>query len=128
MHAKNISLLHPHDAEARLAPMYDVVPHTHHEGVDGELALAVNGVYTHRDLTAGDLVAEGQNWGIRDARRIVEDVLEQVRVFARSEAPHPGAHPELQDDIVRFASNLLDGRAAGESFQRNRGTGHDEKR
>lgn len=113
MHAKNISLLHPHDDEPRLAPMYDVVPQTHHQGIDGELALAVNGVYAHRDLTREDIVAEALLWGVRDPRPIIDSTLEQVRELARTETPQSESHPRLQADIARFTAQLLDGRAAG---------------
>lgn len=114
MHAKNISLLHPHDDEPRLAPMYDVVPQAHHQGMDGELALAVNRVYAHRDLTREDIVVEALMWGIRDPRPIIDSTLEQVRELARIETPQPESHPGLQADIVRFTTRLLDGRAAGD--------------
>src|SRR5690606_29175401 len=48
MHAKNVSLLHQPDGAISLAPAYDVVPHAHLPN-DGELALAIDGVYRHAD-------------------------------------------------------------------------------
>ncbi|MGC0369686.1 type II toxin-antitoxin system HipA family toxin [Microbacterium sp. SLBN-111] len=52
MHLKNISLIHLPDGTSRLAPMYDVVPQAFHLDLDGEMALAVGGEFSHRLLTS----------------------------------------------------------------------------
>lgn len=112
MHAKNIALLHPENGPIQLAPAYDVVPQAHlpHHG---EMALAVDGIYRHRDITKSNLVAEIRAWGTRDAAALVDEVLMTIRTTVRTETPNTLAYPRLADDIERFSTNLLDGRPAG---------------
>ncbi len=112
MHTKNISLLHPIDEPAELAPTYDFVPQVHLPN-DGEMALAVNQVYRHHVITRADLIAEGQSWGLRDAETVVDSALTSVLETVAIEAPHPRAFPGLRSDIEKFARNLLAGRGAG---------------
>lgn len=114
LHAKNISMLHLLDESARIAPAYDMVPMAHQTGVDGQLAFAVNGQYRHAAVTLDDLVMEAASWGVRDARPVTVDTLESIRDAAKGLDPVEGSHPRLADDVVRFSSNLLDGRGAGE--------------
>lgn len=112
MHAKNIALLHPPDGSVTLAPAYDVVPQAHLPH-DGELALAVDGVYRHAAVERSHLVAEIGSWGVRGAERLVDETLTTVAEVAAAESPVAGAHPGLVEDIVRFTTNLRSGRAAG---------------
>jgi serine/threonine-protein kinase HipA len=122
-HAKNISLLRLPDGSARLAPAYDIVPQAH-EGNDGELALAVNDRYAHAAITASDVVTELTGWGLRAAAELVTETLGRIAEAASVFAPDPRAHPGLDEDILAFTRNLLDGRAAGRplSVGRRRGT------
>lgn len=108
MHAKNVSVLHPPDGTCRLAPAYDMVPQTHLP-TDGELALAVNGVYRHASVTGADLVAEGEQWGISDAAARVETMLADLSGAVEAEVPLPEAHPGLVDDIGGFIERLRQG-------------------
>ncbi|MGW4631435.1 type II toxin-antitoxin system HipA family toxin [Nocardia sp. NPDC004415] len=112
MHAKNIALLHRPDGSSTLAPAYDFVPQTHQRN-DGEMALSVGGEYRHHGITREHLVAEGTSWGLPDAAEIVEATLSTALTTVRAESPHPRAHPTLPEDITRFTTNLLVGRAAG---------------
>lgn len=107
LHAKNISILHLPDGSVRLAPMYDVVPQLHLH-LDEVLSLAVNGVYDFPRLTGNDLIAEGESWKLRDARSIVTETLEQVRVIADSETPLPGADASLAGVATHQSKTLLD--------------------
>ena len=113
MHAKNLGILHPLDDEPRLAPAYDVVPQSHLPGIDGKMALAVNGTYRHAALDASDVEAEISTWGVRRADRIVEDCLAEIAEVVAEETPLPGAHPALQDDIATFTKNLREARPVG---------------
>ena len=108
MHAKNISVLHPPDESSRLAPAYDMVPQTHLP-TDGELALAVNGVYRHASVTGADLVAEGERWGIAGAAALAAVTLTDLAAAINAEAPLPGAHPGLVDEIGGFVDRLRRG-------------------
>lgn len=95
MHAKNISVLHLPDGACRLAPAYDMVPQSHLP-TDGELALAVNDKYGHADVTATDLVAEGERWQISGASSIVDQVLSRLAAAVRGEVPLAGLTPGWQ--------------------------------
>jgi serine/threonine-protein kinase HipA len=112
MHAKNISVLHHPDGSLTLAPAYDTLPQVHLAN-DGELALAIGGEYRHAAVTREHLVNEIASWGVRKAADVVAGTLAVVQETARTEVPHPRAHPVLADDIARFAQNLAAGRAAG---------------
>ncbi len=114
MHAKNISLLHNEDGTVGIAPMYDVVPQAHYD-TDGEFAFSVNGVLSHAGFTRADLVAEVATWGVGRAEDLINETLEIIRALAYVETPHAFAEPRLQDDVLRFTQNLLEGRAAGAS-------------
>ena len=111
-HAKNVSLLHPLDGPAELAPAYDVVA-LRHQPNDGAMALAVNGRYAHASLTVDDIAAEARSWGVRDAGTRVLDLLERVRAVAAEEEPDERAHPVVAGQIRGFVANLLGGRPAG---------------
>jgi serine/threonine-protein kinase HipA len=112
LHAKNISLLHRPDGSLALSPAYDVVPQAHQPN-DGEVALAIGGEYRHAAITRSHLIAEGRAWRLPGAADIAEETLAMVLRLARMEIPHKRAHPGLADDIARFTSNLLAGRAVG---------------
>lgn len=112
MHPKNLALLHSTDGTTTLAPAYDVVPQAHQDN-DGELALSVNDVYTHSTVTATDLVAEGESWGLADSASVVSAAIAIVQRTAATQTPHSLAHPSLQSDISAFAGNLAAGRGAG---------------
>lgn len=113
MHAKNISMLHFPDGRSTLAPMYDVVPQVHQDN-DGELALAVNGVYAHREIKRDDLVAEARSWGIRTPEEAIDQALAQIATTAATESPDPRAYPDISGEISRFTQNLMSGKAAGD--------------
>ena len=112
LHAKNLSLLHPPDAEPVLAPAYDVVPMAHLPN-DGEMALAVAGEYRHASVTIDHLVREGMAWRLPNAEALARETLLAIAEVVRDHGPHAGAYPGLAGDIARFSSNLLEGRPAG---------------
>jgi len=112
LHAKNLSLLHPLDGPAVLAPAYDVVPLVHQPN-DGEMAMAVDGEYRHAALTRAHLVAEGESWGLDDACGTVDETLDTVAEALAVERPHDDAWPDLAAELARFTANLVHGRPAG---------------
>ncbi|WP_104133775.1 type II toxin-antitoxin system HipA family toxin [Cryobacterium sp. Y62] len=112
MHAKNISMLHLPDGSTRITPAYDVVPQTHLDS-DGKMALAINRKYSHAAITIEDLIVEAEVWNVRAPRSIITSALEAVDALLRSESPVEQAYAGLQDDILRFTKNLLNGRPTG---------------
>jgi serine/threonine-protein kinase HipA len=117
LHAKNISLLHLSDESMTLAPAYDVVPQAHEDN-DGRMAMAINRKYDHRHITLDDIAAEGSSWGVTDARSIVESALDTVLAFASDSFPDPRAYTKVRDDIIRFTTNLIEGRGSAEDSPR----------
>jgi serine/threonine-protein kinase HipA len=111
MHAKNISLIHPPDGSARLAPAYDMVPLIHYPGIDGRMAMAINDVYEHSRIRRQDIVAESVRWGMSDVRaeEVVEETLTIIRTAIVHEEPHARAAPGLRDmiesTVVRLRSS-----------------------
>ena len=108
MHAKNISLLHPPDGSARLAPAYDMVPLTHYPGIDGRMAMSINDLYEHSRIGLGDLVTEAARWGVGHARAevVVAQALATIRATVQAETPHIRATPGLADQIRTLTNEL----------------------
>ena len=119
MHAKNISLLHHPDGSVEIAPAYDVVPQRHLPN-DGELALAVDGVYRHAAVTRANLLAEVASWRLRGVEELVDGVLADIAEIVEVEAPADGAHPGLVEDIRTVTTNLRAGRSAGAELSGSR--------
>lgn len=112
MHTKNLALLHSQEGNVTLAPAYDVVPQVHMNN-DGKLALSINGVYRHRDITRDDLIAELDVWGVRQTSLLVDRTLRGLVSIVTKEEPIVGAFPNLQNQILETISNLQTGHAAG---------------
>lgn len=112
LHTKNLGLLHPADADVTLAPAYDVVPQTHLAN-DGRMALAVNGMYRHQEISRDDLFAEFAAWGLRRAARTVTETLDELQTILREEEPLEGAFPLLDVQLQAFVDNLRDGSPVG---------------
>lgn len=112
LHAKNLGLLHPAEADVALAPAYDVVPQAHLPN-DGKLALAVNNKYRHMSITRDDLYAEFTLWRLRRAWAAVGSTLDELYSVVLQESPLDGAAPELQDTILNFIDNLRYGSPVG---------------
>lgn len=107
LHAKNISVIHAPDGELTLAPMYDIVPQLHLEGIDHTLALFIANTNDPHALTGGDLVAEAESWGLRAPAPTIIDTLDQITAIAARETPRPGAEPSLPSTIARRVDRLL---------------------
>ena len=108
MHAKNISLLHPPEGPARLAPAYDVVPLTHYSGIDGRMAMAINDVYEHSRIRRNDLTAEAGRWGLGAGRavEVIDQAVKVVRSTVKHESPHARAVPGLPALIDSLAVRI----------------------
>ena len=108
MHAKNISLLHPPQGAARLAPAYDVVPLTHYSGIDGRMAMAINDVYAHDRIRRSDLIVEAEQWGLGAVRasEVVDTAVATIRSTVQQEVPHAQAASGLSDLIDSMAARI----------------------
>jgi serine/threonine-protein kinase HipA len=118
MHAKNVSILHLPDETIKLAPIYDQVP-LRHQNTDGKMALAVNGVYSHANISLRDIVSELASWQCRcfsdDAGIVffVRNCLETYNDALSDTALNDKAHQSLKAEISLFISNLLLGKSVG---------------
>lgn len=110
MHSKNLGLLHPREGGVTMAPVYDAVPQSHAHN-DGKMALSVNGKYRFGDITRDDLHAEFASWGLRKAKPVITETLEELKQSVSTEEPLPGAFSELQTQIAVFVENLLEGKS-----------------
>ncbi len=115
-HAKNFSLLHLPDGQIELAPLYDVLPQVLAPDGQQNLAIGVNGVRFQPSVTMADLAAEGQSWGLLQARAeaVLADTLEQVR-YAVEDIAAEGVAANVPLLIANQARNLLNGKAAAVS-------------
>lgn len=80
---------------------------------DGELALAVDGVYRHAAVTRANLVAEVASWRLRDAEELVDGVLADIAEIIAAETPRRWCASGLVEDVRTFTANLRAGRSVG---------------
>jgi serine/threonine-protein kinase HipA len=116
-HAKNLSVLHPGDGSLALAPIYDVSPHRHYALGERRSAMDINAVQDIDAVTAGDLIAEAESWGVRpaDARDVVHGTLDRLRSeLTRSTASdRVGVPEEAFTTMERRVDRLIEGKPAG---------------
>jgi serine/threonine-protein kinase HipA len=77
-HAKNLAILHL-PGQSILADVYDAVPNLFQQDrIDYNLALAINGSFDHRRISAAHLIREADQWNVLppgEAERIVTATL-----------------------------------------------------
>jgi serine/threonine-protein kinase HipA len=77
-HAKNLAILHL-PGRSVLADVYDAVPNLFQpDRIDYDLALAIDGSFDHRRISAAHLVREGERWNVLaagEAERLVTETL-----------------------------------------------------
>lgn len=66
-HGKNLALLHPAPTHITLTPLYDTVPTVLWPRLRKTTAMTVNGRNQVDRITAGDLVAEAEQWSVNKA-------------------------------------------------------------
>lgn len=91
-HAKNLAILHL-PGRSVLADVYDAVPNLFQEGrIDCNLALAVDGSFDHRRISAAHLIREAESWGALrsgEAEQVVTRALADfTRALDRVPVPH----------------------------------------
>jgi serine/threonine-protein kinase HipA len=113
-HAKNFSLLHDDRGRTRLAPFYDAAPLALDPELGTALAMRVNGVTQLPDVTAADLAAEAEGWGIPFdvARDAIAEMLRRVVEATRRLPAHASIEKHVPGYIRGQAENLLAGATA----------------
>jgi serine/threonine-protein kinase HipA len=113
-HAKNLAILHL-PGRSVLADVYDAVPSLFQDGrIDYNLALAIDGSFDHRSISAAHLIREAEHWnalGTGEPERIVTAALADfAKALDRVTVP-PGV---LAATTTQLAWNVERLRAGGE--------------
>jgi serine/threonine-protein kinase HipA len=120
-HAKNLAILHL-PGRSVLADVYDAVPSLFQDGrVDYNLALAIDGSFDHRRISAAHLVREAQHWnalGTGEPEQIVTTTLADF-AQALDHVPVPPGVPAAT--TAQLAWNVERLQAGGEIGQRSTG-------
>jgi serine/threonine-protein kinase HipA len=116
-HAKNLAILHL-PGRSVLADVYDAVPNLFQEGrIDCNLALAIDGSFDHRRISAAHLIREGERWnalGVGEAERIVTATLADfAKALDRVAAP-PGVHAATAAQLAWNVERLQAGMEIGQ--------------
>jgi serine/threonine-protein kinase HipA len=83
-HAKNLAILHL-PGRSVLADVYDAIPNLFQEGrIDYNLALAIDGSFDHRCISAGHLIREGEQWNALAAGEAEQIVTKTLADFAKA--------------------------------------------
>lgn len=80
-HAKNVSLIH-RKSGTEFAQMYDAQPTLFHEHAHvTEMALAVNGEFSHHRMSMAEIVAEAVSWGVMTEASAISTVTTTLTQF-----------------------------------------------
>ena len=111
-HAKNISLLRHENGTVELAPAYDISMHAHSAASNGLSAMDVNGRTRLADITADDLVAEGNGWGLPRRRAVRAVATTATGLVHALEAIDRDTHPGVSDAAWATVETRVDQLAA----------------
>lgn len=123
-HAKNVSIVHD-EKGAHIADLYDAVPLLHVNDEPGrtgqrrrvdQLALAIDGEFSHHSVTLMSLQNEATSWGALSSRRIgiiLTDTIEQFSTALETEYPASEASPGLRDRLGYNLDRLAAGQSSG---------------
>jgi serine/threonine-protein kinase HipA len=115
-HAKNLAILHL-PGRSVLADVYDTVPNLFQEGrIDYNLALAIDGSFDHRRVSAAHLIREGERWNalrIGEAERIVASTLADFAKALDRVAVPPGVHAATATQLAWNVERLQAGGEIG---------------
>jgi serine/threonine-protein kinase HipA len=122
-HAKNVGIIHEPDHD-RVSDLYDAVPNLFQaDRIDWTLALAIDGEFDHRRITAQHFVREARSWGMRihDAERAVSETLSQFLAALDTVNVPSGASPRMPESLRHTVEQLLAGREIGRFDRRRKG-------
>jgi serine/threonine-protein kinase HipA len=113
-HAKNLAILHL-PGRSVLADVYDVIPNLFQDGrIDCNLALAIDGSFDHRRISAAHLIREAGRWnalGPSEPEQIITATLADFAKALDHVTPPPGV---LAATVTQLAWNLERLQAGGE--------------
>ena len=125
-HAKNLAILHL-PGRSVLADVYDAVPNLFQKGqIDFNLALAIDGSFDHRCVSAAHLIHEAESWNALrtgEAERVVSATLAEFAKALNEVAVPQGVPPVAVAQLAWNLERLQSGEEIGE-----RPSGHRRRR
>jgi serine/threonine-protein kinase HipA len=128
-HAKNLAVLHL-PGRSVLADVYDAVPNLFQKGrISHNLALAIDGSFDHRCISAAHLVREAERWnalGVGEADRIVTSTLADFAKALDNVVVPPGIEAAVTAQLAWNLERLQAGHEIGErpsGYRRKRRSG-----
>ena len=116
-HAKNLAILHL-PGRSVLADVYDAVPNLFQEGrINYNLALAIDGSFDHRRVSAAHLIREGEQWNalrVGEAEQIVTATLADFAKALDHVAVPRGVHAATAAQLAWNVERLQAGGEIGE--------------
>ncbi len=115
MHGKNIALLHDRTGGITLAPLYDSMSTRIYPSVSRTMGMFVHTVGDIDAVGVGDLVAEGEKWGLGHIRagEVVLQMLERFPAAVSHAVDEvPGVPEQLIALVKQRAKNALDAAVA----------------
>jgi serine/threonine-protein kinase HipA len=127
-HAKNLAILHL-PGRSVLADIYDAVPNLFQDGrIDCNLALAIDGSFDHRRISAVHLIREAERWnslGTGEPEQIVTATLTDFAKALDHVTVTPGVSPAT---VTQLAWNVERLQAGDEISERSAGYRRRRKR
>jgi serine/threonine-protein kinase HipA len=116
-HAKNLAILHL-PGRSVLADVYDAVPNLFQHGrLDYNLALAIDGSFDHRRISAAHLIREAEHWnalGTGEAEQIVTATLADFAKALNHVTVPPGVPAATATQLAWNVERLQAGEEIGE--------------
>jgi serine/threonine-protein kinase HipA len=105
-HAKNLAILHL-PGRSVLADVYDVVPNLFQQGrIDCNLALAIDGSFDHRRISAAHLIREAESWNALRTGEGEQVVATTLTDFAKALGHVPAPHGVPTAAAAQLAWNV----------------------
>jgi len=105
-HAKNLAILHL-PGRSVLADVYDAVPNLFQEGrIDCNLALAIDGSFDHRRISAVHLIHEAESWNALRTGEAEQVVTATLTDFAKALDHVPVPHGVPTAAATQLAWNV----------------------
>ena len=105
-HAKNLGILHL-PGRSELADVYDAVPNLFQDGrIDCNLALAIDGSFDHRRVSAVHLIREAESWNSLRTGEAEQVVAATLTDFAKALDHVPVPHGVPTAAAAQLAWNL----------------------
>ena len=116
-HAKNLAILHL-PGRSVLADVYDVIPNLFQDGrIDYNLALAIDGSFDHRRISAAHLIREAEHWnalGTGEPEQIVTAALADFAKALEHVTVPPGVSAATATQLAWNVDRLQAGGEIGE--------------